>query len=244
MLTGLTLHAGEAVRVRIGVPLRTGCDTLGDVTVDAMPGNATDFVRISARVWKGSAACGPVQSVPRVITIDGSMLGNLELQVHDGAPGGTLALQITRQPPLSMSCAAIALGLICQNDCQCQKADGRAHCVAGPITVCTIPCNEDVDCPPERQHCHQTPTDSGDTFVCDPDLEGCCAGGCPFGEACTGCVCKSIAKPTSAGCMCDRDCGAGELCSSDHGCFVPCTDVAECAPGQNVCGGGECSSTK
>jgi hypothetical protein len=237
---------GRAIRVRIGVPLRDGCDVLGDVALDVVIGNATDFARISARVWKGSGQCGATTQVQRIVDVaTGQPLSNTTLQVHDGAPGGTLAVMINPKPPTSANCMQkLATGAACTQSCQCGLGNDTAVCVGGGNgAACAISCSEDVDCPAAQPHCRQTPVGAGLTWVCDATPEGCCAQSCPFGQACASCTCAVSATAASRACQCDADCPAGNLCTSDLRCVTPCTTVHDCPAGQNVCGGGQCSST-
>jgi hypothetical protein len=74
------LYHGAALRVAVQFPWRPACDIAGPVQVDVQPGNATDFITLTAHLWRSSApdaSCGATASLRRVLLLsDGPVLNN------------------------------------------------------------------------------------------------------------------------------------------------------------------------
>lgn len=233
---------GAALRVRLGVMLRAGCDVLGSIDVKESIGDTVSGADITAMVWRGvgNGVCGGPRTVSRVLTLP----SNFNVFVRDAAPGGTLALTFTEGTAIDGFCGYEDA---CYLDCQCRLVTGLEACVyTGEIAgVCGSSCSEDVDCPAVIQQphcdpygipaylCRARPTDG----VCDPP--------CPFGQVCDNGVCAPQGgRPITGVCRCDDDCGAGRLCNADTGsCIIPCVTAADCPPGDDVCASA-CSSTR
>src|SRR5262249_23579739 len=62
-------HLGLSVLVRVTFSLREACDVPGDISLRVMPGNATDFVVITMRAWRGSNDCGPPRPAQRTVAL-------------------------------------------------------------------------------------------------------------------------------------------------------------------------------
>jgi hypothetical protein len=228
------LHRQQAVRVRADIPFQPGCDIPADVAVDVAAGNETDFVTITARVWRSDerAGCGAPAIDSRVLPIASA---NFRVHVSDGAPGATRTLDIVLGSPVGAGCGAIAVGGACQRDCECQASDPAASCVpvSPTMALCALSCTVDADCATAaRPRCHQgaTPPDT-----CDAVGDGCCARGCPFGEACDSCVCRPSPRAAGASCRCDGDCDALALCAGGR-CVAPCARSSECSAPETCAG--------
>lgn len=233
---------GAAIRVEVELPL-DACDAAGEVDVTVQPGNATDGVTLVAYVWRhdpSTPGCGTATSVRRVLVLsDTGELSSPNLFVRDGAPGGTLTLKGTVEPPAGQTCQAAPVGMPCSNDCQCQATDPAARCI--PIQrgidvagFCAVSCSDDGDCAgeAERPSCG-TPSavraTCGGGGTCQSD------GDCPTGWRCaqtpTGGACRPTLPSTDeAPCNCDGDCSAGEICNPEARCARPCAAVGDCAP--------------
>jgi len=241
-LSSASANMGQSARVRASVALRP-CDVPADFTVDVQPGNATDFVALTAHAWIGSRDCGAAMPVARPIEVEPSA-SNPSVAVHDGAPGGTLTLRLGFGPPLAMQCDPRASLAPCELTCQCMAMDPLSRCLPSSGGArCGRPCAEDVECD-AAQTCEPL-APGGVQLVCGPPSTACCAQTCGFGQACdhASCACIVTGTPTSSPCACATDCAAGTLCNGavQH-CFNPCAVVGDCPkPDVAACDHGICS---
>lgn len=219
---------GRAIRVRVGVPLRGGCDVLGAIDVVG----SGNYVAITAHRWfSANQVCGPPVVVERVLVIsDDGMLSGPFIKVVDSV-GGMLSVPLATgvAPP---GCAPALFGGPCDRDCQCAGTQ-FARCVerGGGNASCEVPCNESVDCVAAGlSSCGAGPPQSTCSLA-----RGCGSDGdCGFGQRCDhgGCIAAQKAV-ADKGCGCDADCGFGGLCklTVDLGyCVIPCTTDADCTP--------------
>jgi hypothetical protein len=234
---------GRAIRVRVEIPLRQGCDVLADLSTAVQIGNATDFVVITARAWRGSAPCGPEETTQRVVTISDfpGPFTNPRIVVSDGAPGGMAMLTIM---PASSSGTCGPTTQTCSLDCQCPMG---TRCVPRVGNAgCTSPCSEDVDCP-SGNVCTSMVIDA--PFTCQLGAgQTCCTAGCPFGQSCQLCRCELRPPGTGASCRCNSDCAVNEICATrleidgdpiSPICVTPCVGDNQCAMGKK-CTIGRC----
>jgi hypothetical protein len=217
---------GRAVRVRVGVPLRGGCDVLGQIDVGVMPGNATDFVTVVAHRWVGEGmSCPDAAAVERVLVLDGA--GNLRVAVRDAAPGATLATTINLGAPMG-DCAPAMLHGVCELDCQCTGTGQRCIETGFGFAQCEVPCNEGVDCLDAGL------ASCGKDSVCQGP-PGCRSDAdCGFGQTCGMAACRpSQTAAADMPCGCDAECGPGGLCKLTVDlayCVLPCGTSADCHP--------------
>ena len=242
---------GSTLLVYVAFSLREGCDVPGDINVRVMPGNATDFVVITMRAWRGSNDCGAPKTAYRIIALGPDLgIGNPNLLISDGAPGGTTMLRLQlANPPVADCMLPKSRSADCDADCQCVLADKAARCVRLREHVrytCQQPCSEDPDCARDGWYCD--PGDPGDNAVCAECRPGnpC---GCPndetcgFGQVCSAAMngtCFPLQSLPPAKCSCDGDCGEGRLCAQDGTCVIPCTTSAGCPVAAPTCDGGRC----
>jgi hypothetical protein len=230
-----TPTAGAVLRVRVGVPVRDGCDVLGSIDVQVSIGNATDGAQITAHVWRGNGGpCNQERTVSRVLNLEST---NQRIFVSDAAPGGRFALTFTLAQPTTRSCAPAPQ---CTLDCQCSDQCVYTGEVAG---VCARSCSEDVDCAAPSPHCRPTGIPS---WICDAaPAGGSCDPPCSLGQSCQGGVCRPLNPPLEvAPCACDYQCGPGRICDqATRVCVIPCVTVADCPPGRNVCNSA-CADTR
>jgi hypothetical protein len=232
-------HQHQTVQVMLMVPLRAGCDLQGPVDVTLSPGNATDFVKVVAHRWRQVGGnCPAPERTPWVLALDDAGIGNLMLQVSDGAPNAT-ALPITLKidPSANSSCNPQPNDT-CDADCQCINKFGAAFaCLNGN---CDISCNRDSDCATDGNSpaCN---TAEGIPFGCGPAPQ--CPASCPFGQSCdpkSG-VCRPIPhQPFCTNCNCDIDCGPLGICGDGH-CVSPCATSSDCFGGVMCNGVGDCA---
>ncbi len=235
---------GRAIRVRVDIPLRETCDQLADVSTVVQIGNATDFVVITARAWKGSGPCGMIRTVSRAITISDfpGPLSNPRIVVRDGAPGGMAELTIS--PSMSTgSCGSVPA--MCTLDCHCGAPAATTRCLTG---VCLTPCSEDVDCPAMSQCQNFLPSSARFACLFTPPSP-CCPNGCLFGQSCQNCRCTPLPANNGKTCGCDRDCAVNEICADrveiggdpiTPTCFIPCVTPRDCPPLLEACVSGRC----
>lgn len=244
LLNEATARAGSAVGVRVSYSLRQGCDVAGDLNVRVMPGNATDFVVVTMRTWRGDKDCGPAVTATRIFWLgDGQGLSNQNLLISDGAPSGTKMIHATLKPLPPANCnAGLPLGQPCNASCEC--AQGTCAPYGGNFD-CIATCAEDADCP-DRTWCSMAPREEGLCLSCPifPACSSCAADSdCrSFGQRCEPTWHRCVPGPYVAGgsCTCDADCGEGRLCDQAHSCFVPCTTAADCGAPATLCDGGRC----
>lgn len=251
-LTGLmpldptfSMRRDRAVRVALTFPLRP-CDEPGGVEVALTPGNATDFVSLTAYRWEGSGpACGgpTIQVVRPAVLGDERLLTSPRILVRDSQRGvGDLSL--TPANPQPGSCVAVADGQPCERDCQCLTGNVRARCI--PTTTgarCGVPCGTDADCPAATPDCFDRP--DGRNRVCGPRVQ-CCdeLDDCSRPLFCERCFCLAPqpTTPVSAACRCDADCSDGGICDGARGrCVLTCETHEQCPPWAVRCAAGECS---
>lgn len=240
-------QSGSVIRILVGVPLAP-CEAFGRLDVRVMPGDATDFVVITARVWQSDVDCGAPKTAWRVAMLSSDQgRSNPRLVVSDGAPSATrnISFAVALRPPGANCGTAVPINGRCQLDCQCDKTDRSARCILdrpGPSAsrTCQVPCAEDADCPalaglPSRgfQRCSV-----GDEFLCVAPTSDQCTLGCPFGQLCQRGSCRPVAWPIPMGipsCHCDAECGTGWICTATGGCILPCATLSDCAPSLNTC---------
>lgn len=217
---------GSVIRVLLGVPLAP-CEAFGDVQVRVMPGNATDLVVATVRVWQSDVDCGAATTHYRVIQLTSEHgLSSPTVVVGDGAPGATVVLKFpVLPPPRGATCnSSVPPGGRCQLDCQCRNDAATSRCIldAPDSGLCSFPCEEDADCPMGRR----CATENDYTCV---KATGTCAMSCPFGQACLGAgECRPVQLLFGGPCSCDADCGAGRICNEVGNCTIPCTTDSDC----------------
>lgn len=143
---------------------------------------------------------------------------------------------------------ADGLGCVdCQNDASCPT--DQPFCVLGECSDCrgTTDCPAGQACRPSEHECEDLCVDGadcdGDEPFCDSASQACigcrndgdCAGErpvCdPVQKQCSECVSDAGCPPEQPvcdvedghcrECLVDAHCGAGELCGSDHDCYLP-----------------------
>jgi hypothetical protein len=247
------LGSGRAVRVRAGVALRAGCDVPGPIDFAVQPGDATDFVTITAHVWRSDLpdrACGAPRVVSRVVVLSDEKAGvdNEFVSVRDAAPGGTLALRLST-PPQPQTCMPVQPGLDCTQDCQCRAANPAARCIpgVGPTGTCGISCSVDADCPASMFMFCGSAANITPPALCWPLTDVglvCIDSNCPFGARCNAEVCAPAQTATpETPCSCDADCGYGGVCALNVDlayCQIPCVTSNDCPHAQLSCVSGEC----
>ncbi|MBI5502348.1 MAG: hypothetical protein HY907_19040 [Deltaproteobacteria bacterium] len=252
----------DRLRLRVRAPSYE-CYRLGRVDVDVMTGDATDFVTLTAYVWRhvGDVLCADLElDAAWIVEIEGRQQGNWMAVVADGhAAGGEDLLRYGRETcSVVPDCACYSgtppgPGLEwndCLTDCSC--ASGLS-CLGywgmeGPLASCLRGCNDFLDCGAE-EWC-QEPVPDGVPWICASGDQ--CSDGrrCPSGFTCvtdTGdawnrCV-DLRGAPTVVPCASDADCAVGELCvlglRPTPTCEIPCPRDEDC-PGRGdgvlVCG--------
>jgi hypothetical protein len=238
------LALGRAVRLRLGIALRGGCDLPGSIAATPMIGDATDAVELRWSVWRSNfddGACGPAAIFERVYVVsDVPTLSSPRLIVRDGAGGKSLVLDL---PFAKLDCSARALDAACTADCQCSATDPSARCVwgsGGP--TCARPCAEPADCGVDAPAC------DGARHVCIGGAGCATDGDCPFGQRCEPVGAARSCRPAQDGrpdmpCSCDAQCGFGGVCKLgvDLGyCAIPCITSRDC-PSGDTCYGTICA---
>lgn len=222
---------GTSLRLLARHPLRAGCDRPGAITVEIQPGDATDFVTVTAHLWRGGIACGSPMTATRVVVLPLPADANPNLSIRDGAPGAHAALLTsTRFAVTDELCSRPAfVGQPCLRDCQCTSRAPTARCVSVPVErfACAIPCRADAECP-DGQSC------SLDQHQCVTRQECGCPLGCPAGQSCRRCGCRPDAASPGGPCRCDSDCRGGRICDGQS-CVLPCATAADCPPGLGIC---------
>jgi hypothetical protein len=251
--------ATDRLRVEVSAP-SDSCYRLGRVDVVVSPGDATDFVTISAYLWYavGDVACTEWEyRAAWNVEIEGRQHGNFQVAVVDGNNPAGASLRYGREmcsgvPDCACGPGAPAgyglEGSECRTDCSC--AAGLSCLgywgVGGPLWECSRGCNDFVDCAPMEQCL--VPVPDGNPWVCvlgdqcdDPSPY------CPDGFEClhdatdapNRCVDRRAA-PTVRPCTCDLDCGLGELCvlgpRATPSCEIPCLRNEDCPEGWLACG--------
>jgi hypothetical protein len=248
------LAMGRAVRVRATVVLRAGCDVPGPIDVAVQPGDATDFVELTAHVWRSDlpdGACGSTSIARPVLVLSdaGAGVDNPRVSVRDAAPGGTLALVLELQPP-AKKCTAATLKAQCTLDCQCETGAPTARCIPGSAAIgaCYVPCSEDADCA-AGDVCGAV-DGLGLAMVCGPPHwpVPCRDVDCPFGQRCVTDAGQESCRPVQTAtpetpCSCDAECGFGGVCALNVDlayCQIPCVTSNDCPHSQSSCVSGEC----
>lgn len=239
-------RVGSSLLLRVAYSLRQGCDVAGDLDVRVMPGNATDFVVITMRTWRGDKECGPPTVVWRNLALGPDQgLGNQSLLLSDGAPGGTKMLRVELAKAPATDCAAFRQDQDpCEGDCQCQRSEPLSRCVMAPGTGefrCRIPCAGDADCDPGLMG-GASCGPAGAWQVCARCREGdacdCKVAGCGFGQVCSGVRCVPLRRDKAGSCGCDGECEVGRVCDQAKACVAPCTTSRDCVGA--TCMGGRC----
>jgi len=238
------------------VRMRSACERLGRVDVELMPGDATDFVRLTAWAWvpRGLECPPSAPLAPWNVLFPGRGQGNFRVLVEDGgSPGGGLRLEYERE----IGCSGVpdcecypgapagtaTEGSPCVTDCSC--AEGLScigsYGVGGPYWACARPCNDLLDCGP-YEICEE-PVPDGMPWVCTGPTDQCStARPCPEGFDCvtdTGdapneCVDRRRWGSLGAPCACDEQCAASGHCigstdpPAEPRCAMPCLRDGEC----------------
>ena len=238
------LQSRMAFRFIVDVP-GGPCDVPGPIDVVVQPGNATDFVGLTAHLWRSTStdpACAATSShFTRDVTLDANApLSSPSLLVRDQAAGAvreaTFAVANARGGP----CLSAGPRMECNQDCDCAAGGGGRCVLEGEVGgVCLSPCSEDTDC-----------VASGVGLSCaDGQLavracgwfDDCVLrGACPFGQTCTGMNPPHCTPPPGDGigraCSCDGDCALGGVCAPAGRCVMPCVTSNDC-PAPLVCAG-------
>jgi hypothetical protein len=239
------LRTDRAVRVAVTLQLRA-CDEPGGIDVAISPGNATDFVSITAYRWEGT---GPACNGPQVTIVRGVVIGeeriltNPRIVVRDTQNGvGQLMLMPAAAQP--GSCVGVADGAPCERDCQCLTTNAQARCIPTATGArCGVPCGTDADCPASQPDCFNR--SDGRARVCGPRVQ-CCdelddCGKPLFCERCF-CLAPNPAPPFSTGCKCDSDCPRDTICDAGRNrCVLTCETEAQCPDWAVACSAGECA---
>lgn len=233
------LSTRRAVRVRVGVALRAGCDLPGQVKVAIQPGNATDFVGLRAEIWRSDAPDGECKTraiAERVVLLSESdWLGNMRLVIRDEV-GGQVALTLGLAFDGGGTCVGAGNGAPCTRDCQCRADDPTSRCIPSGAGMgrCEIPCAGDADCRADaRPGCLTA------LRICAAN-SGCATDGeCPYGQRCAKVGGLRACRPAQTGraevgCHCDSECGFGGVCNVTVDlayCQLPCAVDSDCQTG-------------
>jgi hypothetical protein len=179
-----SLRMGATERLQVEVQLQSGCEILGQVNVNVMPGDATDFIELSAFAWVPSnTACTPdAPIVERVIAIPGREQGNFQAVVSDANnPDGGMLVRYGREtcsgPPECQCWSGSPPGpggewSECLTDCSC--ASGLScigyFSLGGPLWNCLRTCSDFFDCP-TGEGCPPAVPD-GPAYVCSGPSTG------------------------------------------------------------------------
>lgn len=239
-----------ALRVLVEFPYRAGCEHPGPVTVDVLPGNATDLVSITAHVWQsddpGPCLAGNAQRM--LVLSDHPWISSPHLVVMDAAPGGTIKIDVGVAGAGSSDCSPRTPGQPCARDCQCEATTSSARCVptAQSAGICAVPCNDNENCPEPTHTCSVAPTSTTPPWCCVGASDFCVTGdNCTFGRRCIDGRCRLAQDVDPRPCACGAECGLGQVCDGASGrCATPCTADATC-PGiggvQTSCVDGSCA---
>jgi hypothetical protein len=237
-----------ALRIAASYTFSPRCDVPAEIDFTVMPGGATDGVRLIARLWRRverGPECAETRRFTRIVTltsVDG--ISSPRVVFSDGAPGGTVRLELVLGPPAGASCNPRGLGQSCVNDCECRMvfADGRCIPTGTMTGICAVSCSEDADCPRTNQLGFDLPRCGTPAFARQVCGGGPCDGACPIGQECSpltmaGSGCRPRVVPFGEGCRCSSDCGRDKLCDADLGaCVVPCVTGRDCATSSCVMG--------
>lgn len=240
-------NRGITERLRVSVQLTAECDHLPAVQVSATPGNATDFVRLTATAFTRDRNC-PAQSRLHTLVVDvpGTRQGNFSVRVEFDE--GSFLYQ--RQDCTGTACLCTDAsprgtaenGASCSSDCDCVA--GMA-CLARsvPGARCATPCQDVLDCLPLGRACVED-TGRNPPMTCFGTETECLNGNCPDGFECapgsTGILaCQDRRTALGQPCQCLGDCEPGESCSADPGraptCHRLCNRDVDCPWGLFIC---------
>ncbi len=249
-----TPRQGSSVTLEVDVQLLSGCEEVAGIDVELMPGDATDFVTLSAFAWvQYDGACEPVAPVVTTgATVPGRGQGNLRVVVADGhAPGGGLRLtyEVAHCSTGGCWCSPGAppgdvqeLGA-CDTDCDCSEGLSCLPALGptGALWTCKRPCSRHTDCPDSgcSMDSFGSPWICGGHDAC-PVPEDCPAGfSCVIRDSPSYCEDQRQA-PTKAPCLCDAECPPGQRCvralDGAPTCEIPCADDQDCPFDWMVCG--------
>jgi hypothetical protein len=263
LANGAPPRVGVTEQLLVQVQLLSGsCEALAGVEAALMPGDATDFVELTAYVWTvaGTVPCTPdAPIVSTVVVIPGRGQGNTRVVVSDASsPDGQFLLTYQRTYCAGLPDCQCYPGspagpgheyADCLTDCSC--ADGLA-CIGAVGLVgagwsCMRPCVDDRDCG-AGAFCARYVADAA-AWVCWEGSQCQTTGDCPAGFVCAldaagaGSCVDQRPVPTKQACTCDAECPPGQSCSLVWGnqptCEVWCQDAPDCpAAGQGwlVCG--------
>ncbi|MBI5542320.1 MAG: hypothetical protein HY901_00400 [Deltaproteobacteria bacterium] len=253
----VTPRMGSTERLNVEVGLETACEEVARVEVIVMPGNATDFVTLSAFVWvREPERCEPA---PRVavtrVSIPGRQAGNGRVAIRDGhaEPGDWEGLSYLRSecpgslcPCDSWAPGSAGVGQWCNSDCDC-AAGLSCLAFAGPQGQprwgCFAPCETGVDCAAAQGEVCGDP-DGAPNLICVPPAS-CEPSPCPPGFRCGpgpsgGTACLDERHGRLEACDCDADCLPGLRCVlgllDSHICMIPCATERDC-PDDHTCRG-------
>jgi hypothetical protein len=263
LANGAPPRMGVTEQLLVQVQLLSGsCEALAGVDVSLMPGNATDFVELTAYVWTvaGSVPCTPdAPIVSTVVLFPGRGQGNMRVVVSDGSgPSSEPIFTYDRTWCSGMPDCQCYPGspagsgqeyATCLTDCSCAEGFSCIGAIGlvGPGWNCRRPCADDRDCH-AYELCAKYVADAA-AWVCEPGTQCQGDGDCPEGFACVAradglrtCA-DQRAVPTMQECTCDAQCPPGQRCSLIWGdvpsCEVWCQDDADCplaGQGWLVCG--------
>lgn len=239
---------GSTQRILVSVEIDSDCERDGPVVADVMPGDATDFVQITARSWVSSQARCSGQRIlqQHVIDIDAQHQGNLNVVVFDTQrPGGGMLLSFLRaSSDLGIQCTGstergtVTAGGSCASDCDCAPG---LPCVPVPGAVadawqCAAACASPLQCS-AGERCRTGPRSASPSWVCEaaPPCRG--PEDCP--QPAFDCVgadgaksCQDVRRFDDRTCRCSVWCGVGAFCATDGAadvhCAIPCEGPRDC----------------
>lgn len=240
---------GHAELLEVTVALERACDVMETVHVTVMPGNATDFVTLSATAWTRTDCASQGRLVTAYALIRGEEQGNMRVVVDSAPSSGTYLLEYGREGCTAEGCACLGGGPpgtrqyleSCDSDCDCAQ-DRRCLPVGGSLNgaACQRPCVDDLACRGDH-HCGRDapgalPFTCDESFHCSSDAD------CPSSFTClpdTGTCSDQRPLASMQHCACNQACRAHEWCMegvfTGRTCEVPCTRDADC-PGWEYSG--------
>jgi hypothetical protein len=267
-IVGISLMEGPAPRMGVTeqllvtVSLMHACEELAWVRVEVQPGNATDFVGLSAAAWAlpyvpDDERCkppGPAYA-ETVVTGPGREQNNFIVAVSDlNEPAGAAISYGRGGCPGGHDCpcygdvpaGTAGDGEACVTDCSCAAGLaclGWYRLDGSPQWTCQKPCADTRQCE-LTWICIQGVT-NGASWVCRHCYEFECeaAADCPAGFSCHEAACGQYCEderswPASTWCECDAECPAGERCTSfgeaPPSCQQWCRTDADCPQVEGV----------
>ena len=233
---------GAAQRVLVTYPLRA-CDVRGAVDVIATHQGPDTTCLLIANEWIATRSdCGPPDEETRIVDLTALVPADSaggKLVVRDGAPGGTLSVEIGVTPP-SRGCGFNDQG--CLSDCNCNPpGGGPLSCLLPPgstnDSMCSFACADDADC--------------SSTCACDATT-GSCVPRLPKPHTCLdgwrqdalGACRPAQSTAFDQPCGCDADCGPGGVCKANVDlayCAIPCASDNDCPRAGARCVNSQCT---